>query len=46
MARELIGHFSADMPSRDIAKAIIAARQKREAKEAEQATPAKDEPKP
>lgn len=39
MPRELVGSFGRDTPSRDIAKAIIAARQERKAKDAEQANP-------
>jgi hypothetical protein len=40
--RELLGYFSADTPSRTIAKAIIAAHRKRTATESESPQPADD----
>lgn len=43
--RELIGHFSTDTPSRDIAKAVIAARRNRQPKDSQSRPRAKDEPK-
>jgi hypothetical protein len=43
MRRELVGYFSADTPSRDIARAIMAAHLQRKAAEAKQRADADNE---